>query len=59
MATLVAHHPTFSYAALVRTEEKAAQVKAQYPNVRIVLGGLDDSALLEKESAEADIVLRT
>ncbi|KAJ5766136.1 uncharacterized protein N7511_003752 [Penicillium nucicola] len=59
LATLAAKHPDFSYAALVRTNEKAEQVKAQYPNVRIVLGDLDDSALLEKESAAADIVLHT
>ena len=31
---------------------------AQYPNIRIVPGDLDDSDLLERESAAADIVLR-
>lgn len=51
-------HPDYEYAALVRTKEKADQVTREYPKVRIVLGGLDDSALLEKESAAADIVLR-
>lgn len=59
MATLVAKHPEFSYSALVRSTQKAEQVKAQYPNVRVVIGDLDDSALLERESAGADIVLRT
>ena len=58
LATLVARHPEISYTALVRSAEKAEQVKAQYPNIRVVLGDLDDSALLEKESAAADIVLR-
>lgn len=58
LATLVAQNPKFSYSALVRTTEKAEQVKAQYPNIRILLGDLDDSALLERESAAADIVLR-
>ncbi|KAJ5290922.1 hypothetical protein N7478_000173 [Penicillium angulare] len=57
LATLYAQHPDFSYSALVRSTEKADQVKAAYPNIRIVLGDLDDSALLEKESAAADIVL--
>ncbi|KAJ5708545.1 hypothetical protein N7488_008346 [Penicillium malachiteum] len=57
LATLVALHPDFTYSALVRSPEKAEQVKAKYPNVRIVLGDLEDSALLEKESAAADIVL--
>lgn len=58
LATLVSKYPNFSYSALVRSTHKAEQVKAQYPNIRIVLGGLDDSALLERESAAADIVLR-
>ncbi|KAJ5801652.1 uncharacterized protein N7518_003720 [Penicillium psychrosexuale] len=59
LATLVANHPEFSYSALVRTTEKAEQVKAQYPFIRIVIGDLDDSALLEQESAAANIVLHT
>ncbi|KAJ5680014.1 hypothetical protein N7536_011153 [Penicillium majusculum] len=59
LATLVANHPEFSYSTLIRTTEKAEQVKAQYPFVRIVIGDLDDSALLERESAAADIVLHT
>lgn len=58
LATLVSKHPNFSYSVLVRSIDKAAQIKAQYPNIRIVLGDLDDSALLERESAAADIVLR-
>ncbi|KAJ5528237.1 hypothetical protein N7513_012396 [Penicillium frequentans] len=57
LATLVSKHPNFSYSALVRSTDKAEQIKAQYPNIRIVLGDLDDSALLEQESAAADIVL--
>ncbi|KAJ6103474.1 hypothetical protein N7486_005901 [Penicillium sp. IBT 16267x] len=57
LATLVSKHANFSYSALVRSTEKAEQVKAQYPTIRIVLGDLDDSALLERESAAADIVL--
>lgn len=55
---LVASHPEFSYSTVVRTTDKAEQVKSQYPFVRIVIGDLDDSALLEQESAAADIVLR-
>lgn len=58
LATLVPKYPNFSYSALVRSTDKAEQVKAQYPNIRIVLGDLDDSALLERESAAADIVIR-
>lgn len=50
-------HPELEYAALVRTQEKADRVLAAYPKIRIVLGGLDDSQLIEDETAKADIVL--
>lgn len=58
LSALTAKHPDISYSALVRTPEKAAQVNAEYPPVRIVIGDLDDAELLKKESADADIVLR-
>lgn len=58
LSTIYAKHPDFEYAALVRTEEKASLVRKAYPSIRIVLGGLDDSDLLKREAAEADIVLR-
>ncbi|BCS02023.1 uncharacterized protein AKAW2_60287S [Aspergillus luchuensis] len=56
---IFAKHPEYKYTVLVRSPEKAGQVQAQYPSIRVVIGDLDDSALLEKESAEADIVLHT
>ena len=56
---LHSEHPDYEYACLVRTQEKAEAVKKAFPNVRIVLGGLDDSVVLEEEAAKADIVLRT
>ncbi|PWY89197.1 nucleoside-diphosphate-sugar epimerase [Aspergillus heteromorphus CBS 117.55] len=56
---LTSKYPSYSISALVRSPEKAEQVQAQYPSVRVVVGDLDDSALLEKESADADIVLHT
>lgn len=34
-------------------------MKKAFSNARIVVGDLDDSALLEEEAAKADIVLRT
>ncbi|KAI1616853.1 hypothetical protein EDD36DRAFT_415735 [Exophiala viscosa] len=52
-------HPQWEYSALIRTQAKADQVKQQYPKLRIVVGDLDDSALLKGESAKADIVLHT
>ncbi|RAL07268.1 nucleoside-diphosphate-sugar epimerase [Aspergillus homomorphus CBS 101889] len=56
---LVQKHPEYNYTLLVRSANKAEQIQKQYPSARIVLGDLDDSSLLEKESAEADIVLHT
>lgn len=57
--TIYDKHPDYEYALLVRTQEKGDKVKKSYPNVRLVLGGLDDSKLLEEEAAKAHIVLRT
>ena len=50
--------PGYEYAALVRGA-KGAAVSAAYPNVRIVNGSLDDSNIIEEESAKADIVIGT
>ncbi|KAL3496463.1 hypothetical protein BJX62DRAFT_222123 [Aspergillus germanicus] len=52
-------HPDFEYAALIRTKEKADYVKGLYPNLRVVIGSNDDSEIITKESAWADIVLHT
>lgn len=51
-------YPDYEYSALVRTQEKADVVKKAFPNIRIVLGGNDDSDLLKEEAAKADVVLR-
>jgi hypothetical protein len=42
-----------------KSEEKAKPVKDAFPKIKIALGGLDDSELLEKEAAKADVVIRT
>ena len=52
------HHPNFEYSALIRSEEKAKRVREAYPNIRTVIGSLDDSEVLAREAAWADIVLR-
>lgn len=52
------NHPDFEFALLVRSEEKAKKVRAKFPDVRIVIGGLDDDATLEREASWADIVIR-
>ncbi|PMD35844.1 NAD(P)-binding protein [Hyaloscypha variabilis F] len=52
-------HPEYEYTALVRNPDKGAPIAATYPKIRLVYGTLDDSKLLEEESARADIVLHT
>ncbi|KAF2731158.1 NAD(P)-binding protein [Polyplosphaeria fusca] len=52
-------HPDYEYTALVRTQHKAEQVTKAYPRVRIVLGDLNDSAILEGEAAKAEVVIHT
>lgn len=51
-------HPDYEYTFLVRSEDKAAIVRKAFPSAQVVLGGLDDSQLLEEQAAKADIVLR-
>jgi N-acetyl-gamma-glutamylphosphate reductase len=55
---LTARHPELSYTALIRDQDKAKRINAQYPSVRCVIGVLDNSLLLATESANADIVIR-
>lgn len=59
LSVLYATYPDWEYTCLIRSKEKAAIVKQAYPAVRIVLGDLDASDVLEAEAAQADIVLRT
>ncbi|GAW11100.1 hypothetical protein ANO14919_004390 [Xylariales sp. No.14919] len=54
---LTRKYPSFEYAALVRSESSAARVREVYPDVRVVLGSLDDADLLKREAASADLVL--
>ena len=51
-------HPEYEFTVLLRNKEKADQVVNAYPKVRVVLGDLDSSALLEEEAHKADVVVR-
>lgn len=51
-------HPEYEFTVLLRNKEKADQIVNAYPKVRVVLGDLDSSALLEEEARKADIVVR-
>lgn len=42
---------------LVRNEERGELVKQRYPAVRLVIGDLSDSRLLETEASQADIII--
>lgn len=52
------NNPNFEFSALIRSNEKAQQVRAKYPHIRTVIGGLDDADKITKEAAWADIVIR-
>lgn len=51
-------HPEHEYTALVRNSDSGAQIASVFPKVRLVYGTLDDSDLLEEESAMADVIIR-
>lgn len=51
-------YPDLDLALLVRSEGKAKTVQAKYPKARIVLGSLEDSDIIRREAAWADIVFR-
>jgi hypothetical protein len=48
----------FSITALVRDSAKVSAIEEAFPNVRTVLGDLDNSELLTNEAANTSIVLR-
>jgi N-acetyl-gamma-glutamylphosphate reductase len=50
--------PDFEYSALVRNSDSGAKVATEFPKIRLVYGTLEDSEVLEAESAKADIVVR-
>ncbi|OQE16539.1 hypothetical protein PENFLA_c027G01626 [Penicillium flavigenum] len=49
-------HPDWQLSALVRNADKAAKLRAQYLNIRVVRGDLDSVDITEEEVADADIV---
>jgi N-acetyl-gamma-glutamylphosphate reductase len=50
-------HPELTITALVRDSDKGARVVQQHPTIRLIEGDLDSSEVIERESADADIVL--
>ena len=58
MFALYHKHPEYDYSVLVRTAEKGGDVAKSFPGVRTIVGSLDDSDLLKREAANADVVIR-
>ncbi|KAJ5281636.1 hypothetical protein N7478_007008 [Penicillium angulare] len=54
---LTSTHPEYVISVLVRDAEKAATVSQKYPEVRVALGDLDSTSLIENEAKEADVVV--
>ncbi|KAM0260791.1 hypothetical protein ACHAQJ_002557 [Trichoderma viride] len=52
-------HKDYEYTVLVRDEARAQLVKAKYPTVKFVYGALEDTDVIEKAAAEADVVIHT
>ncbi|MCJ1326199.1 hypothetical protein MMC10_002863 [Thelotrema lepadinum] len=50
--------PTPIITALVRQESQAETIRATYPSLKLVIGGLDSHDLLVAESSKADIVVQ-
>ena len=58
MGKLLEKHPEWHVAALVRDEKQKEIVLARWPQLEVVIGDLDNSALMIEEGAKADVVLR-
>jgi hypothetical protein len=41
----------------LRDSDKAAIISKAYPRVRVVLGDLDSTSLIEEEARQADVVI--
>ncbi|KPM34098.1 hypothetical protein AK830_g12475 [Neonectria ditissima] len=52
-------HPDYDFTLFVRNEERSKPIAAKYPNVKFLYGTLDDSTVIEKAAAEADVVIHT
>lgn len=54
-----AGHSGLHITSLVRDASKAQQVQSAYPEVKTILGDLDDTELIKEQSKAADVVLST
>lgn len=52
-------YPDLDITILARSAAKAALITAKHPKIRVVIGDLNDSDIIEEQSALADIVFST
>ncbi|KAI5457812.1 hypothetical protein BGZ63DRAFT_494006 [Mariannaea sp. PMI_226] len=52
-------NPNWEFSLLVRSEDKGKPIKSAYPNVKLVIGSLDDFEVIEDAARKADIVVHT
>lgn len=58
LSQLQSRHPEMTIRVMTRDEDKGRQIQDQYPTVQLVKGDLSNIALLQEESANADIIIR-
>ena len=56
---IYAKHPEYRFTALVRSNEKAAELAARYPLVRTVIGDGSNLESIQSEATNASIVIST
>lgn len=54
---IYAKHPEYRFTALVRSNEKATDLINRYPLVHVIVGDANNTDLIQKESAKANIVI--
>jgi 1-deoxy-D-xylulose 5-phosphate reductoisomerase len=54
---IYAKHPEYRFTALVRSNEKATDLINRYPLVHVIIGDANNTDLIQKESAKANIVI--
>ncbi|KAE9377570.1 NAD(P)-binding protein [Stipitochalara longipes BDJ] len=59
MGRLLEKHPEWHVVVLVRNEKQKEIVLARWPQLEVVIGDLDNSALMIQEGSKADVVLQT
>jgi len=58
VAVIIEKHPEWHLSLLVRNEEQKSLVLGRWPQVRIVIGDMDNKSLMIEEASKSDVVLR-